>query len=307
MTAVIAALGLRRRSDHPLSAATVPPLEARLHLVRTVLVVLFVVSAGLLIELTVFSALQQRAGQQQLFDRFRAQLAEGTAPLGPTDIEDRELALGAPVAYLEVPAIGLRQVVVEGTTSGALMAGPGHRRDTPLPGQAGVSLIFGRRAAFGAPFARLDELEAGSVITTTTGQGRSEYRVVGARRENDLLPLPVPPGGGRLVLATADGRPFLPAGVLRVDADLTTTVPTGPQRLVTNRSLPASEQTMAADTSRLWALTLWLQVLVAVAVAAVWSWHRWGHAQTWVVFVPLIVLVGLLVSNQTALLLPNLL
>ena len=49
-------------------------------------------------------------------------------------------------------------VVVEGTTPGEPDAGPGHLRDTPLPGQAGVSVVFGRRATFGAPFASLPQL-----------------------------------------------------------------------------------------------------------------------------------------------------
>ena len=37
---------------------------------------------------------------------------------------------------MQIPAIGLHDVViVEGTDSGDLRDGPGHRRDTPLPGQ----------------------------------------------------------------------------------------------------------------------------------------------------------------------------
>ena len=134
-------------------ATAVPPLSAPLHLVRSALVVVLVLAAGLVLQVTFISGLQQRTAQQELFDTFRAQLAEGTAPLGPTDLDGRALAVGDPVAFVEIPSIGMRQVVVEGTTSGALFAGPGHRRDTPLPGQAGVSVIAGRRAAFGGPFA----------------------------------------------------------------------------------------------------------------------------------------------------------
>lgn len=187
-------LALLRRREHPAGAAVVPPLDPRPYLVRTVLVVVVVVATAVLAHLVAVSALQQRAAQQRLFDRFRGELAQGTAPVGPTDFNGRPLALGEPVAFLEVPSIGLRQVVVEGTTGGALFAGPGHRRDTPLPGQVGVSVLAGRRAAFGGPFARLGELDPGATIEVTTGQGVFRFEVTGVRREGDPLPCPSPPG-----------------------------------------------------------------------------------------------------------------
>jgi LPXTG-site transpeptidase (sortase) family protein len=297
---------VRRRPTADVHALDVPALGARLRLVRAVLVVVCIISTSLLLELTVVSSLQQRTAQQRLFDQFRGQLAQGTAPTGPT-VDGRALALGAPVAHLEIPTIGLRQVVVEGTTSGTLFAGPGHRRDSPLPGQAGVSVIFGRRAAFGGPFARIHELEPGAVIRTTTGQGIFVYRIVGVRKEGDPLPPPAEPGQGQLVLATADGRPLLPNGVLRVDAELDGPARAAPSRPVSGRALPASEQSMKADTGQLWVLALWLEALVVAVVGAVWAWHRWGRAGAWAVFLPVLLLVGLHVSNQLARLLPNLL
>ena len=81
----------------------------------------------------------------------------------------------------------------------------------------------------------------------------------------------------------------------------------GAARLVTAATLPASEQFMGADTSTLWALVLWLQVLILLSLGAVWAWHRWGHAQAWIVFLPPLLLVGLATSGEVARLLPNLL
>jgi len=52
--------------------------------------------------------------------------------------------------------LNLSQVVVGGTSAGDLESAPGHRRDTALPGQVGVSLIYGRAVTFGAPFGQLD-------------------------------------------------------------------------------------------------------------------------------------------------------
>src|SRR6202035_1267988 len=81
-----------------------------------------------------------------LYTKLQAELAgvQGeAAPLGPT-------AAGAPVAILNIPSIGVRDlVVVQGTTPENLTAGPGHRPDTPLPGQPGVAAIYGRRAPLG--------------------------------------------------------------------------------------------------------------------------------------------------------------
>lgn len=296
-----------RRRTRRVRAVEVPPLAPRLRLARAVLVALCAVSTMLLVQLALVSSLQQRSAQQRLYDRFRSQLANLTAPVGPTDVDGRELAIGSPVSLLEVPDIGLRQVVVEGTTGTALFDGPGHRRDTPLPGQEGVAIVMGRRASFGGPFARLAELEPGAVIQVTTGQGVFDYRVTGVRREGDLGPPPPAGGEGRLVLATADGPAYVPGGVLRVDAELDGDAQPGPRRLVAGPGLPPAEDLLGSDRSGLWMLVLWLQVLVVLAFAATWAWHRWGRAQTWVVFTPPLVLVSLHASNGATAVLPNLL
>ncbi len=297
-----------RPGEGPVPAPLRPaPLRPSLDLARGALVSVFVVSVCLLLELALVSGVQGRASQQKAFQRLRGDLANGTAPVGPTDDEGRVLAPGSPIAYLEIPSIDLRQVVVEGTTAANLFTGPGHRRDSPLPGQGGVSVILGRRAAFGGPFARIPTLDPGAIIKVTTGQGAYKYRVIGPRREGDPLPPPMKPGGGRLLLVTADGRPFLPSGVLRVDADLEGPADPGPARLMTNASLPAAEQIMGVTTDSLWALALWIQALILVLIGAAWAWHRWGRVQAWVVASPVLLLVGLSASGEVARLLPNLL
>ncbi len=285
----------------------IPPLSPRLQTVRTVLVVVFVLSVSMLIQFSIVSGLQHSASQGRAFDRFREQLANGTAPIGPTDIDDNDLAIGAPVAFLEIPAIDLREVVVEGTTSRALLDGPGHRRDTPLPGQIGSSVVFGRRAAYGGPFARINELQPGALVRVTTGQGTFDYSVMGVRAEGDPVPEPPAAGVGRLMLVTAAGRAYMPDGVLRVDAELLEGAVVGPPRFGSAATLPDNEQALRGDTSTLWALVLWLQLLIVLSFGAVWSWHRWGRPQAWMVFVPPLLLVGLAVAGEIARVLPNLL
>ena len=285
----------------------VPPLSPRLQVVRAALVLLLVVSSTLLIQLFAVSALQHNAAQGREFAAFRAQLAAGTAPIGPTDSEGRELAIGTPVAYLEIPSIGLKQVVGQGTTPSALYNGPGHRRDSPLPGQAGTSIVFGRRAAFGGPFSDIDELKKDALIKVTTGQGLFTFRVLGVRREGDDAPATPGAGVGRLLLVTAAGSPFLPSGVLRVDAELEGTAVVGSAPLLGTTALPARERVMASDSQTLWALALWLQAMIALSLGLVWAWHRWGRAQAWIVMLPPLLLVGLAATGEAARLLPNLL
>lgn len=292
------------QSDSNTLKAVIP--SGRQHVIRGAAVMLFVLTVSALIHLFVVSRVEHTASQQRLHDRFRGALATGTAPIGPLDGDGRPVAPGTPVAYLEIPAIHVKETVVEGSTSSNLYSGPGHRRDTPLPGQLGTSVLFGRRTLFAGPFAGLSRLKPGNEFTVTTGQGVFRYRVIGVRREGDPLPEARRAGTSRLQLATAGGSVFAPHGVLWVDADLVGDAVGGPSRLLTPATLPGEEQAGASDSRTLWALVLWLQLLLVAIIAALWSWRRWGRAETWIVFVPVLLLVSNLVWDEFFRLLPNL-
>lgn len=271
-----------------------------------VLTLLGVVLLSFVLHITVISHLRYERAQQTAYADFRAQLAEATAPVGQTDFNDRQLALGVPVAVLEFPALGTRQVVFEGTTASVLQNGPGHRRDTPLPGQPGTSVVMGRLAAYGGPFGGLRLLTAGDAVVVTTGQGRHEYRVRGQRKPGDPLPPPLTAGAGRLTLMTGGGLPYLPEDVLRVDAELTSQPQEAPVRTVGRQSLSPAEEGMASDNGAWVPLVLWGQLLLVAVFAVSWAWARWGAPQAWVVGVPVLAGVGLTVADQVARLLPNL-
>lgn len=275
--------------------------------VRAALVVVLSVSVFLGVQLTLVSGLQHRAAQSQSFATLRLELARGTAPIAAVDSANELLPLGSPIGLIEIPAIGVREVVAEGTSAGVLMRGPGHRRDTPMPGQAGTSEIYGRRAAYGGPFRNLGQLRPGDEIKVTTGQGVSRFEVSSSRTAGDPQPALPPPRGARLTLATAAGSAFRPTGVLWVDADLASGSAPGPGRPLRLGPVPGAERPMASDPSTLWALMLWLQALVLVAVGGMWSWARWGRHQTWIVFAPVTAAVGLASAGQLVRLLPNLL
>jgi hypothetical protein len=54
-------------------------------------------------------------------------------------------------------------------------------------------------------------------------------------------------------------------------------------------------------------LLLWLIGLAVVLGAAVWTWHRRGHLQAWIVFGAPLALVWFFVADQVTRVLPNLL
>jgi hypothetical protein len=184
--------------------------------------------------------------------------------------------------------------------------GPGHLRDTPLPGQEGTSVVMGRHAAYGGTFARLSSLNPGAAITVVTGQAVSMYRVLDLRRAGYPTPPPLSAGQGRLVLVTAVGAPFTPSGVLYVDAALTTKAQTTPAQVLTPSQLPASENAMGIDPQAWLMIVLWGQVLLLATIALSWVSTVWGRWQTWAVAFPVLIFITLPLSDQITRLLPNL-
>jgi sortase A len=85
---------------------------------------------------------------------------------------------GDPVAIIEIPRLGLKKIVVSGVTIDDLRKGPGHYRNTALPGQKGNSAIAAHRTAYGSPFKEVDKMEAGDEIFVTNAlKERFTYRV----------------------------------------------------------------------------------------------------------------------------------
>ena len=256
-----------------------------------------------------FSDIQQTAQQRQLYADFREQLAQGdgglaVAPIGGT------IDLGAPVAVMKAPTLGLdNEIVVEGTASSQTKLGPGHRPDTALPGQEGVSVLYGRGVTFGAPFARLGQQVEGSVITLTTGQGTFEYQVDDVRRAGDPVPAPVEAGESRLILVSVDSggalRGLTADSTVFLDASLVGKTVAAPPGRPT--AIAPNQEVMAIDKTALVPLVFWLQGLLIAAVLLVWARVRWGNWQTWVVAVPVILALLWGTTSSAFTLLPNLL
>jgi sortase A len=250
------------------------------------------------------AGLQEQRSQHQLYSQFRG-LLDPSSPVAPEiggAIPD-----GSPVALLNSPAAGLHNVVVvEGTSAANLLSGPGHRPDTPLPGQPGESVLLGRSTTAGAPFGGITRLHQGDAITVTTGQGRFRYTVEGQLRAGDRLPT-ISTRSGLLTLVTSAssgsfGR-LAPNHLVYVDAKLQGRAVVAPPGRPT--SVPAAE-IQGHDDPGAWAyVALWMVALIAASIACWRLWSRWGLLRIWLVGAP--VLLGLLwgFSSEGMRLLPN--
>ena len=273
-------------------------------LTKSILSMIALCALAMIANLVVLSQLEHFSSQQGLRDRIRDELANGVAPVAALSPGGGVIADGSPIGILRIPDLDINEVVLFGTSSTVLMDGVGLRRDTSFPGQRGSSVLMGRAAAYGGPFAGIDQLAVGNTFTVVTGQGRQQFSVAAIRRPGDLLP-PPSKSGSRLTLVTATGSAFLPSGVLRVDADLMgTAAPTAPA--VPAASLRPGERALAGDDSGAGTLIFALQSLLIAAVIAVVARRRWGAMQAWVVCGPLVLVAGLWVARQASALLPNL-
>lgn len=298
-------LWLRRRAAKPVDRRAPTPRDVRWW-VGVVVLTASIVLLSFVGHVTIFGALQESRSQAQLYQELRDSLADATTPLGQLDLHHRVVATGTPIALISIKKIGVTQVIVEGTSSEALRSGPGHRRDTVMPGQAGTSVIFGRQSTYGGPFGALTALVPGDVISVTTGQGTSRFTVFGLRRPGDRLPVSLPTGEGRLELVTADGPALAPGGTLYVDASLTSKTRDSATPVFTEAALDPGEKVMAIDPNALLPFLFSLQWLVIAAALAMWLVRKWGRWQTWIVAGPVLLVLGATTADLAMGFLPNL-
>ncbi len=241
------------------------------------------------------SGLSEARAQHTMFKTFTHNLGQAVVPIGPAPVGD-------PISVLDIPALGLHNVViVEGTDARSLTRGPGHRRDTPLPGQGGVSVVYGRRALFGAPFANLSALRVGDRITVRTGRGVAAYVV--SSFGSGAHPAKAT-SNDRLVMVTANSA-FAPSSSVSVSADLRSNPQPSPGGLP---GIAAEERAMqGAANAAVVPLMLWGQVLLAVAVLGTLAVQRWAPWPTYLCLAPVTLAVLWNVYENVATVLPNVL
>ena len=164
--------------------------------------------------------------QQQ--DRLAQEFAEAPTLAAP---RNKDGALGPPkdfapapgeaVFRMQIPAIDLTEIVVEGVDTERLRMGPGHYPECrngferPLctefpavwPGEEGRVVVSGHRTTYGAPFWDLDKLDPGDEINVDTKWGKFVYVVTGQEIvQPDSLAIAIQTDEAELVLTTCNPK-----------------------------------------------------------------------------------------------------
>ncbi len=93
-------------------------------------------------------------------------------------IESRD---GEAMGRIRIARLGLDAVLVEGTSEDDLAKGPGIYAGDYLPGEGRLVYVAGHRTTYGAPFAHIDALRRGDVISLAMPYGTFRYAVTGHR------------------------------------------------------------------------------------------------------------------------------
>jgi sortase A len=119
-----------------------------------------------------FALLDARLYQAEQARRFERELKETN--LARAESPAIAVSEGSPLGRIEISAVGLTVMVLEGTDEGTLRRAVGHIRGTPLPGQRGNVALAGHRDTF---FRGLRKIRVNDEITLTTLSGSYRYRV----------------------------------------------------------------------------------------------------------------------------------
>jgi sortase A len=190
---------------------------------------------------------------------------------------------GQPLGLLEIPAIGLEKVVVEGASANRTKTGPGRDPASAFPGRPGDTLVLGRRSSYGTPFANISKLHNGDQILLTTGVGRFRYIVDShttrarpdSRRSTLTMATSSPAllsSGVRTVVARLDGKPLLGT---RADTKAKTID-------------PAADSGFFHDSGAILASILWGIALIGALFVAARTYRR-SPWLAWLLTTPVIV------------------
>ena len=112
-------------------------------------------------------------GEAARLTAVKEQVAEAAADF------QRRLRDGKPLGRIVIRRMGIRVIFVQGTSwARDLSKGPGHYRQTSMPGLGKTTAIAGHRTTFGAPFRKIDRLRRGDGIALELPYGTFRYRVV---------------------------------------------------------------------------------------------------------------------------------
>jgi LPXTG-site transpeptidase (sortase) family protein len=134
-----------------------PEIPARRSNPRRIISTVLLAVGGVLCTSVTTSYVWMYVGQKKLLHEFKTHQPAGEI-----------------LTKLSIPRIGLRAVVIEGTSSRSLLLGPGHMTGSSIPGTDGNSVIAGHRDTF---FRHLQSLKIGDAIYVLRSGKRFHYAV----------------------------------------------------------------------------------------------------------------------------------
>jgi sortase A len=297
---------------------------------RTRLVVAVWILVGILCFVLVLYTVEpmfQQSNQKALLDSYTAQIDKATKEtqgLPGVSASSKAPEMGSPVAVLEIGSIRLRQVVVEGASSGRTQVGPGHVPGTAAPGQPGNSVVVARRAMFGGPFANLSKVAEGDKIVVTTTQGPSIYTVDSV--EEKTISEPKANAGSAATGGAASGSDSVTVDELYGKSDddritlvtstsvlpwnsskarvIVATMEGQPYQPTVQNGRSSSQTGTTGDTGAWAGLLIALQLLVLTVIGAVWLYRRSTVRTAYLLTVPPLLVFTILTAEAASRLLP---
>jgi sortase A len=251
------------------------------------------------------SKVQANRAQDVLYGRIVDELGLATAPINGV------IRAGTPIGVLEIPRLGLRQALIQGSSAEQTAKGPGLKSDTAFPGQAGNSFVVGRRASFGAPFRDLGRLQVDDEIKVVTGQGTSTFKV-DLVRFSDSAKTELSNVASRLTLVTSDPA-FTPTRQVVATAVLVSHTSDLGETELTTTPYPTSttpvgrlgEKPGEHTLDNAIVVLLWTQALLAIVYLVTRLGLRFGKRALWIGATPVLFAVVWNVFEGVAALLPN--
>jgi sortase A len=269
------------------------------------------VLGALLIAFSLYSSLlghlvyerNQRIMLDELNEKIKVAAAIAAAP----NARDTNLtalpAIGTPVALLEIPKIGVREAVVQGTGAAEVRNAVGHYRPSPMPGQVGNVVLAGHRNLYGAPFAGIPGLSRGDQIMTTTQEGRFTYTVETILRagtgEQDFLSQATIVNRLTLLTTNDGGHGGRLAVIARLDGQAAGLKTKDPNQV------KVDELGLGRDTAAWWPTIGWGLLFLVVVIGTFTLYRRWRRTSTYLITTPALLAVGLLWFEGLARLIPS--
>jgi sortase A len=210
---------------------------------------------------------------------------------------------GEPAAVVDIPALAIHDIVVEGTSATDLQQGPGILPSAPFPGTRGEAVIAGRELTYGGVFGSLGRLRAGASVVIVDYLGTFHYVVT---RSFVVAPggaLPVVHSNLASLALVTSHQALPPSGLFVVDAKLVGDPAKADVHLPSPAS--ASELGLGGDASSLLPFLGWGLALVAVLIATVAAYRRMRQSVlVYVLTTPILLALALLTFENAARLLP---